>query len=64
MRPGGAGTVKPEKGGGFDLGSLKGPKDTGPSGPTKIGKGVAMPKAPKAPPGLKPPAGPKAPKFK
>ena len=44
-RPGGFGTVKPGKPslnmGSIDIGSLKGtPSPSGPSGPTKLGKGV------------------------
>ena len=72
LRPGGEGTVPPSKSDSdvFNLGSMKGPKETGPSGPTKIGKGVSMPKIPKAPSApkmLKAPTGikqPKQPKFR
>ena len=45
LRPGGPGTVKPGGGGDpFDLGSLKGSKNTAPGGSTKIGKGVPQAK--------------------
>jgi hypothetical protein len=40
LRPGGGGAAPPPRKK-FDLGSLKGPKDVGPGGPTKIGKGIA-----------------------
>lgn len=47
LRPGGAGTVAPEKPGKetLSIGALKGPKDIAlPDTATKIGKGVPVPK--------------------
>lgn len=66
LRPGGAGVVNPQdvKGGDvFDLGAMKGPKDTAPGGPTTIGKGVAAPKMPKMPRAPSTPKAPRAPQM-
>jgi hypothetical protein len=52
LRPGVQETTNPTKSKtpAFDLGSIKGPKNTAPGGPTKIGKGI------KSMPGMKPPS--------
>lgn len=44
LRPGGEGVVKPKAPPNF-LGSMKGPKNTKPGGPTELGEGIKIPKA-------------------